>query len=200
MVEQQIIQYCVSTEALLATPICAYVSWEKLAIIPGKQGRWEHIDTLKSWTIMCCGDSEKTHFLIYISLFSSPSEHNARQLFYDPLPALWVFWPGQHTISWEEITQIADAYREPSHCRVTVGQWACCILIIITCFAFFLLRSESDELSSLVSMNSRLLKLSLPPPRSLSLSPPVDFFFSSFLPPDFLLSLTDTPLGGKRCV
>lgn len=68
-------------------------------------------------------------------------------------------------------------------------------------FTFFLLdlllllRSESDELSSLVSMNSLLLKLS--PPRSRSLSPPADFlFFSSFLPPDFLLSLRREK---KRC-
>lgn len=73
---------------------------------------------------------------------------------------------------------------------------SCCCLFIISGFTFFLLDlllwSESDELSSLVSMNSRLLKLSLPPPRSLSLSPPEDFlFFSSFLPPDFLLSLTE---------
>lgn len=72
--------------------------------------------------------------------------------------------------------------------------------INITAFTFFLLDlllwSESDELS-LVSMNSRLLKLSLPP-RSLSLSPPADFlFFSSFLPPDFLLSLTGEELGEK---
>lgn len=63
----------------------------------------------------------------------------------------------------------------------------------VTGFTFFLLDlllwSESDELSSLVSMNSRLLKLSFPP-RSLSLSAPADFLFlSSFLPPDFLLSL-----------
>lgn len=76
------------------------------------------------------------------------------------------------------------------------------VLLIMTGFTFFLLDlllwSESDELSSLVSMNSRLLKLSLPPPppRSLSLSPPVDFlFFSSFLPPDFLLSLTGEGWG-----
>lgn len=61
----------------------------------------------------------------------------------------------------------------------------------VTGFTFFLLDlllwSESDELSSLVSMNSRLLKLSFPPR---SLSAPADFLFlSSFLPPDFLLSL-----------
>lgn len=76
---------------------------------------------------------------------------------------------------------------------------------VCTVFTFFLLDlllwSESDELSSLVSMNSRLLKLSLPPPRSLSLSPPADFlFFSSFLPPDFLLSLTGERWGEKRCI
>lgn len=58
-------------------------------------------------------------------------------------------------------------------------------------FFFFLdllLRSESEELS-LVSMNSLLLKLSLPPPLSLSLSPPDDFLFVSFFTADFLLSL-----------
>lgn len=78
----------------------------------------------------------------------------------------------------------------------TADDGSCCSRFIISGFTFFLLDlllwSESDELSSLVSMNSRLLKLSLPPPRSLSLSPPEDFlFFSSFLPPDFLLSLTE---------
>lgn len=32
MVEKQIIQYCMSTEALLAMPLCAYVSSEKLVL------------------------------------------------------------------------------------------------------------------------------------------------------------------------
>lgn len=65
------------------------------------------------------------------------------------------------------------------------------VLLFRTFFLLdLLLRSVSDELSSLVSMNSRLLKLSLAAARSFSLSPPADFlFFSSFTPPDFLLSL-----------
>lgn len=60
-----------------------------------------------------------------------------------------------------------------------------------------LLRSESDELSSLVSMNSLLLKLSLPP-RSRSFSPPADFRFLSSCLMVFFFSLIKTRYHIRR--